>query len=168
MPPALRPALTPAASPADGEGLLLSEEDLYLPEPGAYAALAVCEPVTLEPVPASDRVMAFKRAAVADTLTRARRDQVAGTVAGVAVEDVADWARDAQLTRLYVPHVCQSPLAAQLPALREALEAVGCELEAFTRTYDRLAWPHATKGFFQLKKRIPELLTELKAGDAAC
>jgi hypothetical protein len=26
------------------------------------------------------------------------------------------------------------------------------------RDYDRMIWPHATKGFFQLGKRIPEFL----------
>jgi hypothetical protein len=32
------------------------------------------------------------------------------------------------------------------------------------RPLDRLAWPHATKGFFALKERIPDLIDQLSVG----
>jgi hypothetical protein len=32
------------------------------------------------------------------------------------------------------------------------------------RDYDRLVWPHANRGFFQLGKRIPEFLDIMRGG----
>jgi deoxyribodipyrimidine photo-lyase len=33
-------------------------------------------------------------------------------------------------------------------------------------SYDTLTWPHATKGFFKLKKKIPIILSDLALEDA--
>jgi deoxyribodipyrimidine photo-lyase len=44
------------------------------------------------------------------------------------------------------------------------LRLQGIELQAVLREWDQLAWPHATKGFFQFRTRIPELLRELGDG----
>jgi hypothetical protein len=33
------------------------------------------------------------------------------------------------------------------------------------RDYDRLVWPHAQKGFFQLGKRIPEFLAAMELAE---
>ena len=32
------------------------------------------------------------------------------------------------------------------------------------RRYDEMTWPHATRGFFKLKEKIPKLITELDLG----
>ena len=48
-----------------------------------------------------------------------------------------------------------------LALLQTRLAARGVRLTAFVRDYDRLVWPHAQKGFFQLGKRIPDLLAAL-------
>jgi hypothetical protein len=40
-------------------------------------------------------------------------------------------------------------------------ERLGIETEFFIRPIDRLVWPHAKKGFFALRKRIPEILESL-------
>jgi deoxyribodipyrimidine photo-lyase len=45
------------------------------------------------------------------------------------------------------------------------LRAQGSTLQPVISEWDQLAWPHATKGFFQFRTRIPELLREL--GDGA-
>jgi deoxyribodipyrimidine photo-lyase len=37
----------------------------------------------------------------------------------------------------------------------------GVVIQAVLNEWDQLAWPHATKGFFQFRTRIPELLNEL-------
>ena len=33
------------------------------------------------------------------------------------------------------------------------------------RDYDRLVWPHAQKGFFQLGKRIPEFIAAMELAE---
>ena len=50
------------------------------------------------------------------------------------------------------------PARLRLETLREQLASKGIELRFCMRDYDRMIWPHATKGFFQLGKRIPEFL----------
>lgn len=45
---------------------------------------------------------------------------------------------------------------------RAALEQEGVAVHEIVRHCDRDAWPHATRGFFRLKKRIPDLLDRLR------
>jgi deoxyribodipyrimidine photo-lyase len=40
-------------------------------------------------------------------------------------------------------------------------------LQQVRRPLDSAAWPHATRGFFALKERIPELVDELGLGRSA-
>jgi deoxyribodipyrimidine photo-lyase len=41
------------------------------------------------------------------------------------------------------------------------LRSQGVAIQAVKSDWDALAWPHATKGFFQFRTRIPELLSEV-------
>jgi len=45
-----------------------------------------------------------------------------------------------------------------------AIAAVFCviTLHEVRRVYDDLTWPHASRGFFNLKKKIPDILEELQ------
>ena len=51
-----------------------------------------------------------------------------------------------------------------MPQLVGRLAARGIRLTEFMRDYDRLVWPHAQKGFFQLGKRIPDFLSAMELG----
>lgn len=53
------------------------------------------------------------------------------------------------------------PVASDLLRASGALREAGIELHQIHRAYDDLVWPHATKGFFALKQKIPHILTEL-------
>ena len=53
------------------------------------------------------------------------------------------------------------PVAAQLDAAEAELARVGINLYQHQRTYDILTWQYATKGFFKLKKKIPNILRDL-------
>jgi hypothetical protein len=44
------------------------------------------------------------------------------------------------------------------------LACKGISLRMQMRDYDRLVWPHASRGFFQLGKRIPEFLDIMRLG----
>jgi deoxyribodipyrimidine photo-lyase len=53
------------------------------------------------------------------------------------------------------------PVAERLARARRALSGQGVELIEVRRRYDDCTWPHATRGYFRLKSRIPELLEQL-------
>jgi len=44
------------------------------------------------------------------------------------------------------------------------LKGHGIQLTMSTRQYDLQVWPNATKGFFRLKKKIPNILEALNIG----
>ena len=49
-----------------------------------------------------------------------------------------------------------------LADLKPALAEKNIRLHYIIRPYDSAAWPHATKGFFKLKQKIPQILTHLQ------
>jgi hypothetical protein len=53
------------------------------------------------------------------------------------------------------------PAATRLERLDVALEAAGIRLHRLRRRYDDDAWPFAGRGYFKLKRQIPELLGRL-------
>ena len=53
------------------------------------------------------------------------------------------------------------PTATNLCAARPQLENAGIRLHQTLRAYDGHTWPHATKGFFKLKHKIPTILRAL-------
>jgi deoxyribodipyrimidine photo-lyase len=61
------------------------------------------------------------------------------------------------------------PVGSTRDALTEPakqLRSQGIQMQPVLSEWDQLAWPHATKGFFQFRTRIPELLRELGDGSA--
>lgn len=94
------------------------------------------------------KVSEFADAAVVDTATRC------GSAAlRLSPSDVEAWVR-AQ------PHIVVTPQAPVGPnaELLENLPVV-----QLRRAWDSAIWPHATRGFFQVKQRLPELLPSLLA-----
>ena len=71
------------------------------------------------------------------------------------------WAQQSGLEQLWVAYVPVGYVKEQVDRLEATLRREKISLVRFTRTYDRLVWPHCTRGFFQLRKRIPELLDAL-------
>lgn len=53
------------------------------------------------------------------------------------------------------------PVAKTLAAAEPTLRAEGINLIQVRRVFDTTAWPHATKGFFAMKKAIPRVLEKL-------
>ena len=146
-------------------GLLVTEEDcapetLNLPaEP--VAAIGLTATAGRSALPVAPSPCRYAQDAVADALGRA------GTHYGVGCEqsDAADWgdtllhwaqanALDAVMTA-YAP---VGPAAERLQAVRARLAERGISLTPMLRPWDAAAWPHATKGFFKLKKQIPSII----------
>lgn len=150
-------------------GLLLTEEDGYaeslaLPQPPA-AALSLWDVAARSPLPVSARVRRYSAAAVADA---------AGRIEGafglqVGVHESTDWPRDLLgwalyngLERVVTAAPAQGPVNDRLAFAERRLADHGVRLLRLRRGYDLRAWPYASKGFFKLRQRIPELLDALK------
>jgi deoxyribodipyrimidine photo-lyase len=178
------PALTEPDPPAAGRlgampermpdgrvGLLLTEEDLS-PESldqggGEIAAIAGAHAVEeRSPEGVSDPVRIFSEKALADGLQRAAQHfgAPAAPLPSLSALTLGDFARDHGLDTIVVPHAPVGPAAEALAAMAGPLSARGVQLVAIRRPLDTFAWPHATRGFFALKERIPELIGKLGLG----
>jgi deoxyribodipyrimidine photo-lyase len=70
-------------------------------------------------------------------------------------------ARASKTTNVVMSAAPVGPVADTIAALIPALAKHGITLRQTHRPYDSLCWPHATKGFFAMKKQIPSILRQL-------
>ena len=146
--------------------LLLLDDDLGLDLP--------FQPAGVVALPASSRsrvaetsplVQAFSTSAVADAVHQADARFAATlrapSLSANALEDVLEWVDTHGFTELVHAYVPSGHNHQIIALMQERLATRGVRLSAFVRDYDRLVWPHAQKGFFQLGKRIPELLAAM-------
>ena len=70
----------------------------------------------------------------------------------------AKWVESLGARQIAMPYVATGPLADWIAEARPALEARGIALTEWRRDWDALIWPHATAGFFKVKKKIPDIL----------
>jgi deoxyribodipyrimidine photo-lyase len=71
------------------------------------------------------------------------------------------WSRSCGLDAIVTAYAPVGPVAEQIARARQELSAHGVELTEVRRSYDECTWPYATRGYFRLKSRIPELLGRL-------
>lgn len=74
---------------------------------------------------------------------------------------IKDWISDQDLDCVVMPYAPVGPTRRAMKKIKQTLQETNTELIQLKRPYDRLVWPHATKGFFGLKKKIPDLLPEI-------
>lgn len=149
-------------------GLLVTEEDCAL-ETMALAAtpIAVMGAVATasrSPLPVGTAAREFATRAVADGTERAARRH--GIPAqGIHSTDWADalvaWSGSRKLDAVVTAYAPVGPVAERLAVARRALAAHGVALVELRRAYDSGTWPHATRGYFRLKSRIPDVLEAL-------
>jgi deoxyribodipyrimidine photo-lyase len=145
-PPAHRLSAADPA-PAGDVALLLHEDDcavetLPLGDARVRALAGFC--ARRGEAPAVD---AFAQAAVEDALARAEaRFDVPGRL--LAPDALAGWTDLPVVT----PHAPVGPAATALASTTAT---------RIRRDWDALTWPHAARGFFQMRSRIPELLDAL-------
>ena len=115
----------------------------------------------------SPGVTAFVREALGDALERAPHGDATTIVrAGdstTTASALADRALACGARRIVAPFAPVGPVATALREIRTPLEARGIALETFGRRYDATVWPYATRGFFNLKDKIPSVLVTLGA-----
>jgi hypothetical protein len=110
----------------------------------------------------SSLVGAFTGGALTDGLERAREHF--GVDARVLEElhasEVLPWLQQNDVTALVTPYAPVGSVRDRLDRLSGELAADGITLSRVLRPWDSQAWPHASRGFFPFRERIPMLLRE--------
>ncbi len=149
-------------------GLLVTEEDCApesLPLRGSpKALLGAVTTNTRSPLPVGRPAREFAIGAVAEGVERAAR-HFALPAQGARSDSWDDallaWARSNDLDSVVTAYAPVGPVAEQLASARQALARNGIELVQLRRAYDEYTWPHATRGYFKMKSRIPDVLEQL-------
>lgn len=148
--------------PASPFLLLLTEDDLE------FAASLSSPPADTLVLGAAERgsplatgrvAQTFRHAALSDAALRWADDQSHSLS---SENDIVSRAQSLGVRDVVTSFAPVGPNADRLANLRQALSREGITLHFVQRTYDAAIWPHASKGFFALKKKIPQLLEQLK------
>ncbi|MFD1341876.1 FAD-binding domain-containing protein [Litorisediminicola beolgyonensis] len=138
--------------------LLLHEDDLspeWLFEAGlAPVATGVVDATgRMSILKASERVQAFKAGALADCVAR-HEERLGEVTDGLDNrEAVMAWAEGHGAEQIVTSYPPVGPVQGLLRG------AGGVPIVSPVRDWDARAWPHATKGFFKFRERIPDLLS---------
>ncbi len=144
--------------------LLITEEDCR-PEDFDLSRLNLvgCAALTAShlrsPLAVSLLVEEFEREALNDAALRSNLN-TNELRAGVPA-DLARWVSDAGATQIATPFIPIGPLRDWILDAKPALDEAGITLVEWRRDWDGLIWPHATAGFFKVKKHIPEILNSI-------
>jgi deoxyribodipyrimidine photo-lyase len=158
--------LRPMRSPQPGRptAMLITDEDCRLEE-FDLSGLDLCGAATLaashlrSPRSVARAVLAFEEGALADAAARMALD---ATVLQADHPDIlAKWAAATGATQIVTPYVTRGPLRDWLDGATPFLQSRGIALCEIRRDWDSAIWPHATAGFFKVRKQIPGILDQL-------
>jgi len=149
-------------------GLLLHEDDLNpesldLPISVDSVALGRLGAVHT-PAGVDDGVSAWVDSALRDTAERACNHFACETViipAGEWMAGVLEWVADYGVQQVVTPYAPVGAVQDALTDLDTTLARRGVPLVRLLRPYDRACWPHAGRGFFSFKEKIPGLIRTL-------
>jgi deoxyribodipyrimidine photo-lyase len=144
--------------------LLVTEDDLT-PEGWPVPACDVCAVALFRPQdigPQLSRlVRAFKIGAMADANARTSARWQAPVQATSCVDELVTFARANSAASIVTARVPVGYTRSELDRWAEHLSTERMLLLQIVRPWDALFWPYAKAGFFQLKDRIPFVLTKL-------
>jgi deoxyribodipyrimidine photo-lyase len=159
------PAMLPPDS-AEDVVLLLTEEDLH-PEsldigPSRVRAIAGLScPNSRSPQGVSSNVEAFIVGAMQESMSRAAEHFQAELPAPIDPSDSSALVATIAATGVTTVLHAYAPTGAvrqRLADLESQLQPLGIRLTPVLRDWDRLCWPHARRGFFAFRQKIPSLL----------
>lgn len=107
------------------------------------------------PLRVSDHVYAFEPGALADAALRSNLDITHLKAAELSV--LVDWAAKAGAKQIITPYVTHGPLRNWLILADPILLERGIPLCEQRRAWDEAIWPHATAGFFKVRKHISQI-----------
>lgn len=157
---------------APGRALLLLGEDDLHPESLALGGIDVVAVVRPErgaprgPGRAAEGVQAFQRGALADAGRRAGEHFgcAESVIEEVRASELVALARTHDVSRIVTAHAPTGYAADALARASAEAAADGVVIETVLRGWDARAWPHATRGFFPFKERIPALVRDAGIG----
>tara|TARA_B100000674_G_C37948478_1_gene966082 strand:- start:1991 stop:2755 length:765 start_codon:yes stop_codon:yes gene_type:complete len=163
------PSVTPlrnveAPDPKRPTVLLVTEEDCRL-EDFDLNLLNLVGCVTLatshlrSPRPVAKLIEVFEQGALRDTALRTGLNATEFR-AGVP-SDLARFASRAGATQIATPYIPTGPLWDWMLEAKRDLDDAGIKLVEWRRDWDGAIWPHATAGFFKVKKQIPTILQDI-------
>ncbi|WP_232621618.1 FAD-binding domain-containing protein [Thioclava electrotropha] len=164
--PPVAPLRAPRApQPGLPTALLITEEDCRVEDFDLSAfdlrGTAILSASHLRsPREVAPHVARFERDALADAAERLRSANVPRLKAADP-SALVDWAQSLGVQQIVTPYIPTGPLGDWRERAEAALggrDIASCEL---TREWDRVIWPHATAGFFKVKKKLPEILAAL-------
>ena len=178
--PAAGPAPRPEQLPGGRVALLLHDDDLHAESLEPMVSAAGAEVVAVATAGAVrsplDRpssvdstaplVVEFVAAALADGRDRAgaHYGATARALDGFTASAVLPWMRAHDATALVTPYAPVGPVRERLDRLEVDLAAEGISVSRILRPWDAQAWPHASRGFFPFREKIPALLREQQIG----
>lgn len=150
--------------PAKPAYLLVTPDDLH-PESvfGAPAKISgagvLFDPETFW----GENARSFAEAATGDATERVGNAFKCPTVmlANLDTPNLIAQAREAGAEQIITAYAPVGPVADALTRIAPLLAAEGIPLIQVRRAWDENFWPHATKGFFPFKERIPKILKEM-------
>ncbi|MEO1044081.1 MAG: FAD-binding domain-containing protein [Pseudomonadota bacterium] len=161
--PRLMPDM-PENAPINGDFALLlhgedcSPETLPLSDKTPKLVLGLTPGQTLPYWTPEVPVAQFTGDAITDALKRAASHWNAPTASVTNPGTVIAAMQQSGVEILVMPHIPTGPLNDIWHGWRHSLTDAGIRVQTMLRDYDRAVWPHASRGFFKLKQRIPEIL----------
>ncbi len=145
----------------EGEyGLLITSEDLQFPPSQTPQSIAVPEKPTAKPQSMESHLaLDFRKSALNDAAQRLGSDVI--RIPSLSAEAVLNWCQNENIGIVAVAYAPVGPEADALFSIEQHLAKHDISLVRVRRRYDTLTWPHATKGFFNLKEKLPMLLDKL-------
>lgn len=146
--------------PPGAVGLLVTEEDLH-PESMHFGASQITALAAAPPGKGrSAGVDSFINGAIGEAMTRAAAQWRAPAmlIERLDAENLIAWAQAHELTTIVTAYPPVGPISDRLAAITPALASAGITVAPVRRAWDTAAWPHAAKGFFAFKDKIPGLI----------
>ncbi|MBB5516603.1 hypothetical protein FHS89_002634 [Rubricella aquisinus] len=155
--------IAPTARVPDAPFALLVTEADCTPDwiAGARDAAGVVTVATSRwrsPSQVSERIVAFERAALAEATHWC---PAAMTLDHPEPGALTEWVKGTGCRHLITPYIPAGWQRDWIARERPRLSEAGITLHMPRRDYDTLVWPHATAGFFKVKKKIPGILAQL-------
>ena len=162
--PPVQPLRQPLAPDPKAPSLLLLTGEDCRPEDFALQDFDVVATTTLatahlrSALAVSGAVQAFEDNALADTATRQGGSD--HTLRAGMPSDLGRIAERAGATQIITPYLPTGYTRDWILEAMPHLDAKGIRLAELRRPWDELIWPHATAGFFKVKKKIPTILLD--------
>ena len=167
--PEVTPLREPVAfDPGKSFALLITEEDCH-PEswPIDLGAAKGAATLTASHLRSERAVAGFVKTFETDALADAaqRAGVTADELEAREPQALVKWAVSTGATQVVTGYIPEGPLRDWMLDAQDGLQARGIALVELRRDWDAAIWPHATGGFFKVKKAIPRILHDLGLED---